>query len=1026
MVQPVEAGGRGAGVPPPPGPEPPAAGGRSVQAIGGFLAAVRRRLLLRAALRTAGYGAAAASGAVLVLALAAATVGPASFWPTLTATVLGALALVAVVAGLWRPARALRHDRAAARHAGALLPELASDLLSAVELAAPNPPDPRAAAVSAGLVRAFQEYVAGSVGALDARRLVSLRPAARAIAAAVAGLAALIAAAVLSPTTARGLRTLVHRPSLFEGAAVSTVPLVGDVRITYSYPPYTGLPPRTVEGSTGDVAAVKGTRVRIETHPLRSTRRALLLLGEAGDKGEAAVALAGNTLTAELTLNEDAAYRFWLQPPLGRAVREARSHHLTVEADAPPRVDILGPADRLELTTPRPIEIGYSASDDYGVGIVELVFRAGDRPEQRVQLRDGAGARTVQGRTLWDPATAGLGSAERIAYHIEARDRDDVSPSPAGSIGKSASSRTLYVIIQNPHESLEDRLERQRELLEKLIGDLAQRLERGTGDDAAAALAGYVAVHDAEESHLALLGQLIDEDRRNGTLGKALRAPLAGIADRLEHVLRDEARVLATFKGKPAGPGGVARLDALAPKHVAELETDVLLLDDLIGRQRLEDLAALGKELTDAHQRLRDLLERYQKTKDPALRRQLEREARELRARLAELASKIAAVKARNDVPEEWRNMPDLKNVADQARKLDEMLEKGNDADLEKALAELGNDLNGLRKMLDQNADGFGAERFPQENRVVADLMKKIGDIEGDERSLHKETQAAADRQEAEIEKRMRAQIDEFIKKEAEKVERLKQRLAGIPSGHEGSLAEELERARDSARQVRRLLGERDLSEAKAEAERAEGSLERAAEHLDEIAEARRARKPSPEPEHDKRADAVGEARALAQEIADDLAKQQPRAADAMTPQDREAARGQAERQGAIGKRTDDVAGEAERKLRGMPGMEKAESELKGASQRMRQAGESLRKDDSKGAAAAERDAADRLAKLRDSMQDRSMGGSRQRHDPVRIPGADESSAPRAWRQELLDAMKEKAPERFRDEVRRYYEELVR
>ena len=58
-------------------------------------------------------------------------------------------------------------------------------------------------------------------------------------------------------------------------------------------------------------------------------------------------------------------------------------------------------------------------------------------------------------------------------------------------------------------------------------------------------------MHDAEESHLALLGQLIDEDRRNGTLGKALRAPLAGIADRLEHLLRDEARALAVLKGKP-------------------------------------------------------------------------------------------------------------------------------------------------------------------------------------------------------------------------------------------------------------------------------------------------------------------------------------------------------------------------------------------------------------------------------------------------------------------------------------------
>jgi hypothetical protein len=44
----------------------------------------------------------------------------------------------------------------------------------------------------------------------------------------------------------------------------------------------------------------------------------------------------------------------------------------------------------------------------------------------------------------------------------------------------------------------------------------------------------------------------------------------------------------------------------------------------------------------------------------------------------------------------------------------------------------------------------------------------------------------------------------------------------------------------------------------------------------------------------------------------------------------------------------------------------------------------------------------------------------------VRIPGADEYRAPREWREELMEAMREQAPEKFRDEVRRYYEELVR
>src|SRR4029077_2412527 len=122
------------------------------------------------------------------------------------------------------------------------------------------------------------------------------------------------------------------------------------------------------------------------------------------------------------------------------------------------------------------------------------------------------------------------------------------------------------------------------DLLEKLIVDLAQRLERAPTDDPAAALAGYVQTHDAEESHLALLGQLIDEDRRNATLGKALRAALSGIADRLERLLRDEAQALGPLKGK-APAGGLARLDALSPRHIAELENDVLQLDDLIGRQ---------------------------------------------------------------------------------------------------------------------------------------------------------------------------------------------------------------------------------------------------------------------------------------------------------------------------------------------------------------------------------------------------------------------------------------------------------
>ena len=47
--------------------------------------------------------------------------------------------------------------------------------------------------------------------------------------------------------------------------------------------------------------------------------------------------------------------------------------------------------------------------------------------------------------------------------------------------------------------------------------------------------------------------------------------------------------------------------------------------------------------------------------------------------------------------------------------------------------------------------------------------------------------------------------------------------------------------------------------------------------------------------------------------------------------------------------------------------------------------------------------------------------------DTVKIPGSDQYKPPEAFREDILDAMKkEKAPEAFKDQVKRYYEELTR
>src|SRR6185436_5996260 len=153
--------------------------------------AMRRRTLLRASLQTAGFGLAA-----MLLVLAG----------------LGAGALAY---GVLRPARGLRGDRAAARLVARLHPVVASDLVSAVELGAPeqipHSPDTGGAVVSPALVRALQGSVAGVVEPLDARRLIPLQPAALALGVLLMVAATTGAALRFWPDLARGLRALAHR-----------------------------------------------------------------------------------------------------------------------------------------------------------------------------------------------------------------------------------------------------------------------------------------------------------------------------------------------------------------------------------------------------------------------------------------------------------------------------------------------------------------------------------------------------------------------------------------------------------------------------------------------------------------------------------------------------------------------------------------------------------------------------------------------------------------------------------------------
>ena len=86
---------------------------------------------------------------------------------------------------------------------------------------------------------------------------------------------------------------------------------------------------------------------------------------------------------------------------------------------------------------------------------------------------------------------------------------------------------------------------------------------------------------------------------------------------------------------------------------------------------------------------------------------------------------------------------------------------------------------------------------------------------------------------------------------------------------------------------------------------------------------------------------------------------------------------------------------------------------------------------DPSGARDGARTAAEALERARKEAQSaarnaQAQGGSATGDQPVRIPGADQYKAPAQFREQLLEAMKKRPPAGYDEQVRRYYEELVR
>ncbi|MBK7857204.1 MAG: DUF4175 family protein [Archangiaceae bacterium] len=1016
----------------PPSPHPPAPKSEPPSHTERLLDRVRAGQ--RRALWT--QGALLAAAATLPLLLLGALLTTRFLWGG-RLLLLGALpagAMVALYCGLW-----LWRERAGSKLRTAVLvskamPELGLDVLAAVELsrALGHRDD-----FSPELARAFLKQLDQRTARADPLAAVDRTQVRRA--GLVLGIALVLCAALGFWQRHRARAGLELAFSGVPKAALIREPITGDVELTYRYPAYTGLMSRTVAGTNGEVSAPAGTEVLLKTRADRDIEGAALDV----DGKQVPLTLKGRRdLEGAFIIERTGHYHFLFLD--GRAI-EAEGPDVAVraEADAPPAVHLSAPPDELEVDNDKQsVTLKYEATDDYGLSELELTYRVPGQAEVTVPLQHDDG-RSTRGEYAWNIASLHLVPGQRVQYNLRATDNDEVSGK------KSGTSRTQTLKLYSASEHRREALKRAEALWERLLLHLADRMESNDrlADKTPEMAAGHSAT-DAQGTQLAL-----DANALAGELSKERDAPtelINALANTGTQLQRDVgqttlARQLFLRMAKASQPKSFGmRLSNAVSTEIKTTEQAVLYLESLLDRVKMKDLKELAEQLKKDRRELAELLEKVKNSNDDADKQKLLEQISALRERMEQLSQRMAELAG--GIRDEFMNSDALKEMAQDStpNQLDEIEKLVREGKLEEAMSklqEMSMQMDDMLNELDQAAEAADENADPELARKFESFQKDLDQVTRDQEQLAEKTRQMRDKSRAAMKEQISRRGNEVKQKVLEQAAQLKASLQSLDADSMSSRAEKPREA--SLKDLSHLESALKADDFDLAADLAR-DLEAQTQELAEQGDSQR--------RQDEMFGNPPEIRKKSREQAEHLkgdhqkAENITRQLDSLFPQpqqmsegDRQQLESQEQAQRSLQKRAQQLQQQMDDIQQRAPVFDpETEGQLERAQSGMDQASQRLRGREPGRGFSEQQGAIEALHGLQQQMQQQKGSGKRMpmpmsrnrpggmKHDKVEIPDEDPSRAPRELRKDVMDAMKQGAPERYKDQVKRYYEELVK
>ncbi len=915
---------------------------------------------------------------------------------------IGAGILGLITGALVLPLLHIARREAVARRIGRSIPDLASDVLSANQLATAPDTDVFSKTLVAGHLRSVHK----ALSSIPKRQIYSERSLIWPATALVVALGAGIFIYTIIPGVVEtGLASIWHETKPPEQATrqvSAKAPVVGDLTLTLRYPEYLRRDERRLNGISGGLVAPLGTTVVIEGKSLvPGVNKGVVNLPEKG-QSPLSVDMAG-MIHGRFVVGSAGTFSIALGTK--SLLVEGPERHIEVEADAAPSIRLLRPVGPVEVAEDGEIVLEFEAEDDHGLRHIDLVLRAGSALELRktiVRLADRV--RRVKTQYRWTPESVRFGDETDVQLELEVYDDDSIlGPKPGRS--ESLDVRILTPLSRHKNVSHD-----QGEALDALIDLLAHRLQNPplSSRRADEARDRFVLLRQETEDVLGRTARRIHALRRDTLTPRRVADSFAQIRQDLSNQILYEARLYGAPLGDLRKRKGVDKV------MTRLLEDAVVRIDDPIIDQQLSRVVRAGGALDLHRNELGDLLARFNRTRAESARRALVDAIARMEETIRNLQRDMESI--RGKVQDTFVNPSSLMELGLEGtlNALRSAIAEGDINVAANLVMQLETDLGRLMAALEGGLLSFRTDRFGEGERFLGALFDRVMSIEVNQLQLRRETTALQRRYQERLVEVMRGRIDPLVKRQLSRVRWMRRSIGKINSIKSENDGAALVRLRVATGELKLALGQGDL----------DGARQTAGE-IAEIADEWLIQGAG------KNAARIREIKRAAKRLDKEVAEAYPRPAQLLSTRDRRLTRSQAVKQRFLLRRTRklkkwiNTQGEATRFL-----SHRAASALRAVATQMSETISSLEAKRVRRAIAGQAAVLNELSRLREDLKRGDEVAPLESRPVVlrgrvELPDPDDYEVPPEFRRDILEAMHGDIPSKYQDAIKKYYETLV-